>query len=34
KFLLKAGESILMPSSVPHAIFAPERFKMFLVVIF
>ncbi|NCC13378.1 MAG: cupin domain-containing protein, partial [Spirochaetia bacterium] len=33
KFLLKAGESILMPSSVPHAIFAPERFKMFLVVI-
>ena len=34
KFLLKAGESILMPSSVPHAIYAPERFKMFLVVIF
>jgi quercetin dioxygenase-like cupin family protein len=34
KHMLKAGESILMPSNHPHAIFAPERFKMFLIVIF
>lgn len=31
---VKAGESILMPARHPHAIYAPERFKMFLVVIF
>jgi quercetin dioxygenase-like cupin family protein len=34
KHILKAGDSILMPAKHPHAIFAPERFKMFLVVIF
>ncbi|MDT4761908.1 cupin domain-containing protein [Sphaerochaeta sp. PS] len=33
-FTLKAGESILMPANRPHAVFAPERFKMFLVVSF
>lgn len=32
--LLKGGDSILMPSNLPHAVFAPERFKMFLVVSF
>ncbi|MGE4584206.1 MAG: cupin domain-containing protein [Sphaerochaeta sp.] len=31
---IHAGQSILMPSNVAHAIYAPERFKMFLVVIF
>ena len=34
KYVLKSGESILMPAHRPHAVFAPERFKMFLVVIF
>lgn len=31
---LKAGEAIVMPANVPHAVFAPERFKMFLMVAF
>nr|WP_319474287.1 cupin domain-containing protein [uncultured Sphaerochaeta sp.] len=34
EFKIEAGDSILMPSDVPHAIYAPERFKMFLVVSF
>ncbi|MDD3904538.1 MAG: cupin domain-containing protein [Spirochaetia bacterium] len=34
KYMLKSGESILMPAHRPHAVFAPERCKMFLVVIF
>ncbi len=34
KYILQAGESILMPANVEHAVFAPERFKMFLVVSF
>lgn len=33
-FLLKAGESIVMPSNHPHAVYATERFKMLLLVIF
>jgi len=34
KYMLQAGESILMPANIEHAVFAPERFKMFLVVSF
>lgn len=34
EFKLGKGDSILMPSDLPHAIYAPERFKMFLVVSF
>jgi len=34
EFLLHAGESILMPAKIPHAVFAEEPFKMFLVVVF
>lgn len=34
KFQLHAGESIIMPSKIPHAVFASEQFKMFLVVVF
>lgn len=34
KFVLKAGESIVMPSGRPHSVYATERFKMFLVVLF
>ena len=32
--LVKAGEAIVMPALVPHAVFANERFKMLLTVIF
>lgn len=31
---IPAGESIIMPANVPHAVYAPERFKMFLQVAF
>lgn len=31
---LKAGEAIIMPATIPHAVFARERFKMLLTVIF
>lgn len=34
KFQLTKGETIVMPAGIPHALFATERFKMFLVVIF
>lgn len=34
QFILKAGETIVMPSKTPHAVFAAEQFKMFLVVVF
>ncbi|WP_066645932.1 cupin domain-containing protein [Christensenella timonensis] len=34
KHILHAGESIVMPARHPHAVFAQERFKMFLVVVF
>lgn len=30
---LRAGEGILMPADVPHAVGAPERFKMVLTMI-
>ena len=33
-YTLRAGETIIMPSKKPHAVFAPEQFKMFLVVVF
>ena len=32
--VLKAGEAIFMPAQIPHAVYAVERFKMLLVVIF
>lgn len=34
KFTLRAGETIVMPAKKPHAVFATEQFKMFLLVIF
>lgn len=34
KFTLRAGETIIMPAGKPHAVFASERFKMFLTVVF
>ena len=32
--LLHAGQAIVMPANVPHAVFAEERFKMLLTVLF
>ncbi|NLY74388.1 MAG: cupin domain-containing protein [Firmicutes bacterium] len=34
KFQLRTGETIVMPAGIPHALYAVERFKMFLVVVF
>ena len=31
---LSAGEAIVMPAKVPHAVFAAQRFKMLLTVLF
>lgn len=33
-YSLSEGQTIVMPSEVPHAVYAPEQFKMFLIVIF
>ena len=33
-FLLHAGETIIMPKDIPHAVYGEERFKMQLVVSF
>ncbi|NLD58968.1 MAG: cupin domain-containing protein [Clostridiales bacterium] len=32
--VLTGGQTIVMPSGVPHALFAEERFKMLLTVVF
>jgi len=34
EYMLHAGESIVMPAGVPHAVYGMERFKMQLVVVF
>ena len=33
-YLVHAGEAIVMPANVPHAVYAEERFKMLLTVLF
>ena len=33
-FDVKAGESIVMPAEIPHAVLAPEPMKFFLIVVF
>lgn len=33
-FTVSKGETIIMPANIPHALFAVERFKMFLIVVF
>lgn len=33
-YILNAGESIIMPAKIPHAVYGEERFKMLLTVIF
>lgn len=32
-FLVRAGESIIMPANIPHSVFAVNRFKMLLTMI-
>lgn len=32
--LLKAGETLVMPANIPHAVFAPEPCKWLLTVVF
>ena len=32
--ILKAGETIIMPARVPHAVYGEEQFKMLLTVVF
>ena len=34
KHTVKKGEAIVMPATVPHALFATEKFKMLLTVVF
>ena len=34
QYLLKEGESIVMPAKVPHAVYGEEKFKMQLTVVF
>lgn len=33
-YVLQAGESLVMPAKKPHAVYAPEDFKMLLTVVF
>ena len=33
-YLLREGESIVMPSGHPHAVYGEEAFKMLLIVVF
>lgn len=33
-YVLNKGEAIIMPATIPHAVYAQERFKMLLTVIF
>lgn len=32
-FILEAGQTIIMPAGIPHAVKAPEKFKMVLTMI-
>lgn len=32
--IVKEGECIIMPAKVPHAVYAKEKFKMLLIVMF
>lgn len=33
-FFLEAGETLIMPKDIPHAVYGEERFKMQLIVSF
>ena len=32
--ILQQGESLVMPATIPHAVYGEERFKMLLTVVF
>lgn len=32
--ICRAGDALVMPARVPHAVYAPENFKMLLTVVF
>ena len=34
EYILRAGESIVMPARHPHAVYAQEQYKMLLTVVF
>lgn len=34
EYILREGESIVMPAGHPHAVYGQEQFKMLLVVVF
>ena len=34
KFAVSAGQTIVMPARVPHAVYATEKFKVLLTVVF
>lgn len=34
KYEVKAGQSLIMPAKIPHALYAKESFKMLLIVVF
>lgn len=34
KYTLNAGETLIMPAGKPHSVYAPQAFKMILVVVF
>ena len=34
KYVLEAGETLIMPKDIPHAVFGLKRFKMLLTVSF
>ena len=34
EYTLNQGETLIMPANKPHAVFAKEKFKMMLVVVF
>lgn len=34
KHVCKVGEALVMPATIPHAVYAVERFKMLLTVVF
>jgi len=31
---VKAGQTIVLPATIPHALLAVERFKMLIVIVF
>ncbi|MNC60817.1 Cupin domain protein [compost metagenome] len=33
QYAVKAGESIVLPANIPHALYAEEAFQMLLVVV-